>query len=133
MKTLLLMIIFLVVPFISLGCNDDTIDQPTTDETTENPNPEERLAKNPNADIVMIDNITYINAEEVGREIAGKLTLGNKVLKVKVQSTDASDFQNGTASKLPVGTEIFEAAKPNSGYIALIDGEMRLYVSRSEG
>lgn len=131
-KTLSLCLIILI--FFITGCTNDSIDQPANDATSGNPTPEERLSENPDADIIMIDNITHINAEEINRRInEGDLALGEKVLEVKVQSTNASDFKTGTASKLPVGTEIFRAKNRNSAYIAVVNGKMRLYVSYGEG
>lgn len=132
MKKTLSMCLMILLFFIA-GCTNDSIDQPTNDATSGNPTPEERLSENPDADIIMIDNITHINAEEIDRRIEGDLAIGEKVLEVKVQSTNASDFKTGTASKLPVGTEIFKAKNPSSGYIAVVNREMRLYVSHGEG
>ncbi|WP_223638904.1 hypothetical protein [Planococcus sp. 4-30] len=132
MKMKLLICLMILLFFIS-GCTNDSIDQPVNDATLGNPTPEERLLENPDADIIMIDNVTYIKAEEIDGRIESDLAIGEKVLEVKMQSTNASDFKTGTASKLPVGTEIFKAKNPRSGYIAVVNGEMRLYISRGEG
>lgn len=131
-KPLLLLLLFFV-SLVLISCNDDSVDQPTNDENIGNPNPKERLTKNPDADIIMVDDLTYINVEDIGREFYRELKLGKKALEIKTQTDDADDFENGTASKLAVGTAIYEAASPNQGYIAVVNNEKRLYVIIAEG
>ncbi|AQU79406.1 MULTISPECIES: hypothetical protein [Planococcus] len=94
---------------------------------------EERLTENPDADIIMVDDLTYINAEEIDRDFYPELELGKKVLEIKTQTDDADDFVNGAASKLAVGTVIYEAASPNQGDIAVVNNKKRLYVIIAEG
>ncbi|AQU80855.1 hypothetical protein [Planococcus faecalis] len=133
MRNPILLLVFFLVSLILISCNDDSIDQPTNDETLGNPNPEERLTENPDADIIMVGDLTYINAEEIDRDFYPELELGKKVLEIKTQTDDADDFVNGTASKLAVGTVIYEAASPNQGYIAVVNNKKRLYVIIAEG
>ena len=91
------------------GCQNEKRDHPVTDETLGIPNAEERLSENPQADILMINQVTYINVEDLGYDNDKEYELGELVLTVQEQSTDGDEFEHGTASKLPVGTKVYKS------------------------
>jgi hypothetical protein len=57
--------------------------------------------------------------------------VGEQVGEITKQTDKASDFENGTANRLPVGTKIFATDTPV--YIVIIDEEEIPYLKMVEG
>lgn len=115
------------------GC-DNQVNENSIVEEIGNPTAEEVLAENPDADIFMFNNVIYTNAEKIDWVNEQELTLGNEVAEITKQTTDSEKFENGTATKLPVGTKIYEpAAQTGDVYGVVIDGEEIYYFGLREG
>jgi hypothetical protein len=96
---LLLSILFIFL----VGCNNDSSISPSN----MNPTPNYYL-KHDNADIFLFDGFVFLNAEDVEWVKELEYELGYQVGKITNQANKASQFKNGTANKLPIGTKIFE-------------------------
>lgn len=101
-----------------------------------NPTPEEILLENKDADIFLVDDLVFINAEDVTWVQEEKLIIEKEIGKIEKQSSDSKVFENFTASKLPVGTKVYEPKENIVGgfiYIVKKDNEEIRYVGLSEG
>lgn len=116
----------LILMFFLIGCNDGQI----RSTSTGNPTPKDFL-ENEDADIFQMKGLVYSNAEDVEWVTELDYALGEKVGEITKQAEEASEFKNGTANKLPVGTEIFET--DTSAYIAIVDGKEIAYLKMVEG
>lgn len=100
-----------------------------------NPEVQEILSSNKDADIFLID-VVYINAEENDVSWVNDLdlSLGNQYYEITKQATKPEEFESGTATKLPVGTKIY---KPNEKHgpilIAVVNGKEIRYLGQLEG
>lgn len=98
--------------------------------TIGNPTPKDFL-KDDNADIFLIVDYVFSNAQDVEWVIELEYEIGEQVCEITKQTEKAFRFKNGTANKLPVGTKIFETDTP--AYIAIVDGEKIPYLKMVEG
>lgn len=104
--------------------------------STHNPTPEEILSQDKDADIFVEDDLVYINAKDIDWVNEEELTIGKEIGEIKKQSTDSEEFESFTASKLPVGTKIYDPKEDVVGgyiYIVKKDGEEIPYVGLPEG
>lgn len=104
--------------------------------STHNPTPEEILSQDKDADIFVEDDLVYINAKDIDWVNEEELTIGKEIGEIKKQSTNSEEFESFTASKLPVGTKIYETNEDVVGgyiYIVKKDGEEIRYVGLPEG
>ncbi|UOQ83465.1 hypothetical protein [Gracilibacillus salinarum] len=101
-----------------------------TMSSTGNPTPREFLQYD-DADIFQLDDYVFSNAQDVEWAQELEYALGKHVGEITKQTNKAIRFTNGTANKLPVGTKIFETDSPV--YIAIVDGEERVYLKMVEG
>jgi hypothetical protein len=123
----------LTISLIIVACTPET-DYPTSKEPIDyigNPTAEEILSNNKDADIILINGIVYRNAEDIEWVNDLELTKGEEVGEVKKQTREASAFENYTASKLPVGTKIYES-KRDILIVIVHDREIR-YLGLREG
>jgi hypothetical protein len=95
-----------------------------------NPKPKDFL-KNPHADIFVLDDIVYANAQDNEWVQEIDYTLGRQIGEITKQTDKAWNFKHGVANKLPVGTKIYETGTP--AYIAIVDGEEIPYLAMIEG
>ncbi|GAA0336184.1 hypothetical protein GCM10008967_28210 [Bacillus carboniphilus] len=113
------------------ACNEEKI---VFIEQEGNPTAEEILSKIKNADIFEYKRIIYKNAEEVEWVQELDLELGKVVTEITEQSQNGKGFTSGVATKLPVGTKIYE---PSGGkglvLIAVVYGEEIRYLGLVEG
>ncbi|WP_243299963.1 hypothetical protein [Bacillus litorisediminis] len=113
------------------ACNEEEI---FFIENQGNPTAEEILSKNKNADIFEYERIIYKNAEEVEWVQDLELEIGKEVTQITKQSQDGKGFTSGTATKLPVGTIIYEPLeKQGLVLIAVVDGQQIRYLGLVEG
>lgn len=120
-----LLLIWLISLTFLTSCTEETA--VTISEITA----EEVLTLDPEADIFKYNTVIYqTNIEWVDELI---LTPGGKVMTVQNQSTDLSDFSDGTANLLPLGTDIFEANERSDILIAEVDGDYIYYLEIVEG
>ncbi|MCA1041545.1 hypothetical protein LCM00_18670 [Bacillus infantis] len=109
-----------------VGCNSGFIDNPAKG----NPTPKDFL-ENESADIFLLDEIVYSNAEDVEWVSDLEYQLGEQIGEITKQTDRARSFKNGTANKLPVGTKIYETDTP--AYIAKVDRKEIPYLKMLEG
>ncbi|SDQ78999.1 hypothetical protein SAMN05216232_3618 [Virgibacillus subterraneus] len=133
MRRLLLALLLLSIPVLMVGCNSDS-DESTDGNDIGNPDAEQLLAANKDADIFATIDVVYINAENVSWVNELELSLGDEYFEITKQSTTPKEFESGTASKLPVGTKIYNPAKENGPIlIAVIKGKKIPYLGVIEG
>ncbi|MDC3414322.1 hypothetical protein NC797_14920 [Aquibacillus sp. 3ASR75-11] len=122
----------IIVLFILSGCTKDNAN--TSDDSLSeigNPTPEEILEDNSDADIFQYKEIVYTNAKDRAEEF--NLTLGNRVKEIRKEYS-GSDFKADMATKLPVGTEIYEPKeKQGAVLVAIIKGKKVPYIGLIEG
>ena len=106
----------------------------TNDIELANPSASTYLSDHPSADIFLKGNIVYKNAEQIDWIKDASLKLGKKVMTINKVSSNENDFENGTATKLSVGTEVYEPEKKNGHVlIAVVNGEKVPYIGLIEG
>ncbi|MGP4108496.1 hypothetical protein [Virgibacillus sp. L01] len=133
MKRLLLALLLLSIPILMVGCNSNS-DESTDGNDIGNPDAKQLLAANKDADIFSTIDVVYKNAENVSWVNELDLSLGDKYFEIIKQSTTPEEFESGTASKLPVGTKIYNPAKENGPIlIAVVEDEKIPYLGVIEG
>lgn len=97
-----------------------------------NPTPKEILSEDPQADIFQFNGIVYKNASDLDWVIQQELKKGELIGKIKKVSS--SNFEDGTASILPVGTKLYNTIN-STGDIIIVDYKNRLipYIGLYEG
>ena len=98
--------------------------------TQGNPTPKDFL-DNDDADIFVLDDIVYSNAEDVEWVSDLDYKVGEEIAEITKQADSAFGFSDNTANKLPVGTKIYETWTP--AYIAIVDGREIAYLQMIEG
>lgn len=112
------------------GCTLDSDGNASRTVTIGNPTPEDFLA-NDDADIFMLDDIVFVNAEHIDWVAERDYTVDAKVVEITNKTHKAPDFVHGTASMLPVGTPIYKT--DTAIYVAVVeDGEIP-YLKMVEG
>lgn len=103
-------------------------------EATHNPTAVEVLAQNADADIFQFQGIVYENADHVEWVQQDKLTIGERVGKITKPYQEGLPFEDGMATKLPTGAEIYEPAK-KSGPVLIVkwNGNEKRYLGLLEG
>ena len=133
MNKFYLLLGIVIVAFAVAAC-DHQVNVNSMVEEMGNPTAEEILAENSDADIFMFNDVIYTNADNIDWVNEQELTLGNEVAEITQQTTDSEKFKNGTATKLPVGTKIYEPeAQTGDVYGVVIDGEEIYYFGLREG
>ncbi|MET3682881.1 hypothetical protein ABID56_000971 [Alkalibacillus flavidus] len=122
--------VVLLLSVVMVGCSNQTVSEETV---IDNLTPEEILAENENADIFMLDDIVYSNAENIEWVNEEDLTLGDEIGEIKVQTNDRADFDNYTATQLDVGTKIYETVEKSDIYIAKVGHKQIRYLGLREG
>ncbi len=124
---------FIISTFTLSGCasfqNNDHIETHETD----NPNAEEVLQLDSEADIFQLDGVIYKTNIDWVDELT--LTKGEGVSVIKSQKQNATAFENNTANNLPIGTKIYEPQEKIDHNILLVelDGEIMSYYAIVEG
>jgi hypothetical protein len=132
-KSWLFLILFF--SFVLAACNNQTIEDPVNHElSVGNPIAEEILSKNKDADIFVYGGRVYQNAEDIDWINSLDLKKGQEVTKITAQTLNAKEFENGTATKLPIGTKIYEPVKKQGPIlIAVVNGKEVRYLGLVEG
>jgi len=98
-----------------------------------NPKAKEILSNNQDADIFMYQGIVYSNAEDIEWVQEIDLTKGEKVKEIEEVYQGEGNFPENAATKLPVGTHIYESQNSGPLLIAEVDGELKPYLGKIEG
>lgn len=125
MKYSLTLLVFLM--FLA-GCSKNQIEMSSVND---NPTAQEMLSLNHDADIFISDEYVFSNAENLDWIRKHEYELGEQIGEIQKQTADYRLFKEWTASKLPVGTKIFETNAPF--YIAVVKGQEIPYIKLVEG
>ncbi|SFL58744.1 hypothetical protein SAMN04487943_102339 [Gracilibacillus orientalis] len=122
---------FVLLSIILVACNNQTTEN--SEIHIGNPTAEEILTKNENADIFVLNGIVYSNAEDLEWVNEKELTLGEEVGEIKEQTNNSDEFENFTATKLTVGTKIYEPVEKSGIYIVKVNDKEIRYLGLREG
>lgn len=128
---LLLSIVVLGLLTIS-GCSNLTNIGKTKVHETKNPDAEEILTLDPQADIFQFDGVIYQTGIDWVEELT--LTKNEQVGEIKTRNETDTNFEDEMSNKLPVGAKIF-SIKEKEGPILLVEseGELLKYLALLEG
>jgi|SRR5690625_3425350 len=132
-KRSLFLILFLSLVLVACGGNDGS---EVEERTTHNPTPEEILSDDKDADIFVESNVVYMNAQNIEWVNEEEITAGEEIGEIKKQSDNSEEFEDFTATKLPVDTKIYEPEDDGIGgliYIVKTDDEEIRYLGLVEG
>ncbi|WP_434122294.1 hypothetical protein [Salinicoccus roseus] len=119
-------LLIILVMFIVSGCQSDT-----TTSSYEVIDAEDVIEEEPNADILMYNDTIYKAGIDWVDNLA--LTKNEKIAKVNNQTKNYSEFENGNANNLSVGTDIYSSQEREDILIVDVDGEERYYYLIVEG
>ena len=128
--------LLLISAFVWLlsGCGNDAYQNthPGTfgQESIGNPIPADFLG-NEDADIFYFGGVVYSNAEHLDWVIERTYTKTKLLGEITTQTSEADEFTEGSANKLPVGTKIY---RTDAGMcVAVVDGKEIRYIQVVEG
>lgn len=128
----LLLSIMVFVLFTTVGCTTFSEMIQTEVHETKNPDAEEILTLDPEADIFQFDGIIYQTGIDWVEELT--LTKGKQIGEIKKRNETDTNFEDEMSNKLPVGAKIF-TTKEKEGPILLVEseGEILKYYALVEG
>lgn len=129
MKKIKIIYLLIFSLFVLIGCTDKN--KEINVSVSKNPDAQEVLSLNSNADFFQWNNAIYQTNIEWVNEL--QLTENSKIGIIETNSSKAAEFKNGTANKLSKGTEIFTVKERNDVLMVKNDGEIKLYYLLSEG
>src|SRR5690625_1623784 len=103
-------------------------------ETIGNPTATDILENDHEADIFQYNNLIYTNASTIDWVQEDTYEKGPKITEIQKQSVESNEFSDGTASKLPVGTQVYQIV--GNGQLLLMvekDDEEIIYLALIEG
>jgi predicted small lipoprotein YifL len=120
------------------GCGEKALSPPDASRTAEqyrqetigNPTPADFL-DNPEADIFYFGGVVYANAENLDWAQQREYTKTELLGKIATQTSDADEFADGAASRLPVGTPVYRT--DTDIFIAVVGGKDIRYIKMVEG
>lgn len=121
-------LVFTALLLIFSGCS---LSNEVTIHGTENPDAEEILTSNPHADIFQYNDTVYKTHIDWVDELS--VTKDEQVGEITVQNESDTNFENGMANKLQVGTKIFSVKERDDILIVETDGELLKYLAIVEG
>lgn len=99
-----------------------------------NPTAQDIVGNNSDADIFQFNNIVYSNASDIEWVQQADLTIGERVGAITKQYQADQVFEDSMATKLPIGTEIYEPVKRHgSVLIVVVNGKEIRYLGLLEG
>nr|WP_285841686.1 hypothetical protein [Psychrobacillus sp. MER TA 171] len=124
------MIIFVLLT--AVGCSNSLNTEKIEVHETKNPDAEEVLTLDPEADIFQLDGVIYKTKIDWVEELT--LTKGEQVGEIKIRNDSDTDFEDEMSNKLPVGSNIFSTIE-KEGPILLVEleGELLKYYALVEG
>ncbi|WP_342509666.1 hypothetical protein [Sporosarcina sp. FSL K6-2383] len=120
------------VLLIAVGCSNSLDGGKEKVHKTENPNAEEVLTLDPEADIFQFDGVIYQTGIDWVEELT--LTKGEQVGEIETRNDTDTNFENKMSNKLPLGAKIFSTIE-KEGPILLVEseGEILKYYAIVEG
>ncbi|SDN62956.1 hypothetical protein [Alkalicoccus daliensis] len=119
----------LLIFFLLAACSN-------TPEETANPNPEDILSSNPEADIFLYEDVVYANATNIERGDIRDFTKEERIGEIDSTALRAENFAEFTSTALPPGTPLYstsEKQEPSLYIIAVVEEEDILYTALIEG
>lgn len=126
-------ILLICMMILITGCKLQTAENEKT-ITPGNPTATEVLSDDNEADIFQFNNLIYTNASTIEWVQEDTYEKGPQIDEIRKQSADSKEFTDGTASKLPVGTKVFQVV--GNGQLLLMiekDDEKIVYLALIEG
>ena len=102
--------------------------------TIDNPTAVDILDNDLEADIFQYNSLIYMNASTTEWVQENTYERGPEISEIQTQSDQGEKFKDGTATKLPVGTKVFQVV--GNGQLLLMvekDGEEIIYLAQIEG
>lgn len=115
----------LFVLFIASGCSNLSDRGKIEVHTTENPNAEEVLNLDPEADIFQFNGVIYQTRIDWVEEL--NLVKDEEIGEIKTKNETNTNFEDGMSNKLPVGAKIFSVKEKIGGPILLVELEGEIY------
>lgn len=116
-KKVTVLLVLIISFIIFAGCSRSGVERKSF---THNPTGEEILYQNKDADIFVFNDLVYVNADNIEWVKALELKTGEKVGAITKSYKKGSKFENGTATKLPINTEIYKATGDRSNEVLLV-------------
>jgi len=119
---------FSLVMFVLLttvGCSNSSDIGKVEVYTTGNPNAEEVLKFDPEADIFQFNGVIYQTGIDWVEELT--LTKEEQVGVIKTKNDTGTNFEDEMSNKLPVGAKVFSVKEKIGGPILLVESEGKLY------
>lgn len=117
------LVIFVLL--IVVGCSNSSDIGKVEVYTTGNPNAEEVLKLNPEADIFQFNGVIYQTGIDWVEELT--LTKEEQVGEIKTKNDTGTNFEDEMSNKLPVGAKVFSVKEKIGGPILLVESEGKLY------
>ncbi len=113
----------MLVLLTAVGCSNSSNTGEIEVHQSKNPDAEEILTVDPEADIFQFDGIMY----QTGIDWVDELTLtkGEQVGEIKTRNETDTNFEDEMSNKLPVGAKIFSTME-KEGPILLVDPEGKI-------
>ena len=109
----------------AVGCSNSSDIGKVEVYTTENPNAEEILKLDPEADIFQFNGVIYQTGIDWVEELT--LTKDKQVGEIKTKNDTDTNFEDEMSNKLPVGAKVFSVKEKIGGPILLVESEGKLY------
>lgn len=124
--------LIILVLLIAVGCSDSSDQNKTEVHTIGNPDAEEILTLDPEADIFQFEGIIYKTGIDWVEELT--LTKDEQVGEIKSRNDTDTNFEDEMSNKLPVGAKIYSTIE-KEGPILLVEseGEILKYYGLVEG
>lgn len=124
--------LIVLVLLTAAGCSNSLEKDKTEVHTTGNPDAEEILTLDPEADIFQFEGIIYKTGIDWVEELT--LTKDEQVGEIKSRNDRDTNFEDEMSNKLPVGAKIFSTIE-KEGPILLVEseGEILKYYGLVEG
>jgi len=131
-KISFLIITFLISVLLAACSNGNNSDINIGIDSTENPDAEEVLNLDPEADIFQFNDVIYTTGIDWVEE--KDLTKNKQIGEIKEKNEDNTNYSNGTASKLSVGAKIYTTKEESDMFLIVeLDGETKKYYALVEG
>lgn len=116
----------------AFGCSNSSNAGKSKVHETKNPDAEEILTLDPEADIFQFDGVIYKTGIEWVEELT--LTKNEQVGEIKTRNDIDTNFEDEMSNKLPIGAKIF-STKEKEGPILLVESEGKIlkYYALVEG
>lgn len=111
----------------AVGCSNSSDKGKVEVHETENPNAEEVLKLDPEADIFQFNGVIYQTGIDWVEELT--LTKGEQEGEIKTKNDTGTNFKDEMSNKLPVGVKVFLVKEKEEigGPILLVESEGKLY------